>query len=143
MLTDEELYCCIRKCSVKALPEEIVRQSILHHLINELGFPAGGIAVEKSLRQMPLQTEKHPPLRRADIICFHRDLPLLLIECKAVPLNSKSVRQVIGYNWFLKAPFIALVNQTEIRFGWYNKTQNEYQFTAHIPPYSELINEPK
>lgn len=142
MTTEDEIYCLIRKAKVKNLPEERVRQEILHLLTQELNFPLGGIAVEISLKQMPhlkLSSQKLPS-RRADILCFHKSKPLLLVECKATPLNEKSLRQVIGYNWYVKAPFIALANQTELRFGYYDPNIKDFLFSSNIPLYKDIIS---
>lgn len=139
--------CLIRKESVAATPEESVRQGLLHHLINHLDFPASYIAVEKALHQIPHLTlsDANLPDRRADIICFgkgihpkHELYPLLLVECKAIKLSSKVINQVSGYNVFLQACFIAVVNKDEVKFGW--KGKDGYQFINYIPKYSELIN---
>ncbi|MEI6531687.1 MAG: type I restriction enzyme HsdR N-terminal domain-containing protein [Chlamydiota bacterium] len=121
-------------------PEEIVRQSCLKLMVEELGYPSSLIAVEKSLKEL-LKTSK-PPLRRADILVFSLSgEPLLLIECKAVPLTLAMQRQVRGYNYYIKAPFIALINDKEALFstkgGAFEIGIRPYEwclFHASIPP---------
>lgn len=141
------LICPIRKVAVPALPEERVRVQLLCDLIERLEFPAGSIAVEKELSQIPhlRSLVGTLPTRRIDILCFAKGIhpteefyPLLVIECKAVKLTSKMVRQVVGYNHYLKAPYIALVNQEEIRFGWIDGATGTYKFASHLPTFSEL-----
>ena len=51
-------------------PEEIVRQSCLKLMVEELGYPSGLIAVEKTLKE--LLNSASPPLRRA---IFSHSLP--------------------------------------------------------------------
>lgn len=140
MTEASSIYCPVRKRWVVALPEELVRQKTIHLLINELGYPLSGIVVEKGLRQMPhlALSPLKLPSRRADVLCFNQGHPLLLIECKAVPIVPKMVRQLIGYNWYLQAPYIALINAEEVRFGWYDKAMNDFQFISRIPPFQEL-----
>lgn len=143
------LFCPIRKESVAALPEELVRQRMLSYLIEQRGFPASLIAVEKSLKQLPhlsAADRRQVPDRRADIICFAKGIkgqstlyPLLIIECKAVKLNSRTISQVLGYNHFVRACFVAIVNQEELRMGWYDQTAQSYAFTNDIASYSQLI----
>lgn len=136
----EQLFCSIRRTWVTALPEEKIRQSIIHRLCNELGYPPGSIAVEKGLRQIPhlkLSAVKLP-LRRADIICFRQGQPFLLIECKAVKLTPSVIRQVIGYNVYLQAPFVAIANQDEVRYGWFDKTLGTFRFVEGLPAYQAL-----
>jgi len=144
----ESIYCPIRKLWVAALPEEQIRQRLLDHMIKEQGFPSAHIAIEKSLASMPhLAVDgRKIPSRRADIVCFSQGIhpqytlfPLLLIECKAVPLTSKVLNQTAGYNHYLQAYFIAVVNQTEIKTGWYDHSQSQYVYVDFLPSYSELV----
>ena len=144
----DQLFCSIRKIWVAATPEEMVRQSLIQMMTGELGFPTGGIALEKRLKEMPhIELLKGPiPTRRADIIVFAKDIhpnypyfPLLLIECKAVPLTEKVIRQVVGYNQFVKAHFIAIANQTEIRLGWYQPELQDYSFIPGLLPFGTLL----
>jgi hypothetical protein len=144
----QQIYCHLRKMWVAALPEELVRQRLISHMVNHLNFPQSYLVLEKELRQMPhLEGDlRQFPDRRADLICFAKDIhpkyalyPLLLIECKAVKLTSKVVDQVVGYNHFLQACFIAIVNADEIRTGWYDREKKEYTFINSLPNYATLV----
>jgi sulfur carrier protein ThiS len=142
----ETLICRVRREQVAALPEERVRQRMLDHLIDKLRFPASGIAVEKALSQLPHLQDIKVPERRLDIVCFakgiHADYdlyPLLILECKAVSLNDAAVRQVAGYNHYVKAPFMAVANETEIRMGWFDREKKEEVFISYIPEYEQLM----
>ncbi len=141
-----QIQCLIRKEWVAGTPEENVRQSLLYHLVHELQFPLSQIAVEKGLKQMPHLSlaSFELPDRRSDVVCFaqgihaeHSLYPLLLIECKAVKITPKVISQATGYNHFLRAYYVALVNQDEVRLGW--QTKDGYQFINRIPKYAELI----
>ncbi len=147
---DTHIFCQVRNKHLPALPEECVRVNILAHLVNALGYPAGCIAIERELASMPhLNGVPHPlPQRRADVVCFAKDnegdgnlFPLLLIECKSVKLTRKMENQVVGYNHFLKAAFVALVNQQEVRIGWFDHARGEYQFIPALPSYMELLSQ--
>lgn len=138
----KQLYCLIRKIWVAATPEEYIRQNTLRYLVECLEFPKASIAVEKDLSALTHSLETFPN-RRADILCYSKKLsgelhPLLLIECKAVKITPKELRQIIGYNHFLKASFIALINQTEKKLGWFNSQISDYNFINYIPKYPEL-----
>lgn len=144
----EALYCHIRKEWVNAQPEEYVRQNLIRLMIEELGYPASHLVLEKQLGQMPHLVRKDPswPNRRADIICFakgihpvHSLYPLLLVECKAIKLSPKVINQVAGYNYYLKSFFIAIANQEEIRTGWYDPLKNAFNFISRLPSYPELM----
>ncbi len=139
------LYCPIRKRWVTALPEERVRQELLQRMLQQLGYPESLIVVEKALGEMPHLKSSlgHIPNRRADILCFGNEaglFPLLLIECKAVSLNAKVINQVIGYNAHVKARYIAIANQVQVRTGWYDPKLKGYAFVERLPTYEEITS---
>lgn len=149
-MSAKSLFCPIRKAAVTPLPEERIRVQLLCDLIDKLGYPPSCLAVEKELAQIPHLRSMvgELPQRRADIICFAKGIhpteelfPLLLIECKAVKLTSKMVNQIVGYNHYLKAPFIALVNLEEIRTGLFDPATQAYQFIPYLPPYAQLLRQ--
>lgn len=143
------LHCLIRKKWVADLPEEQIRQRLIAHMISNLGYPHSQLAVEQPLHQMPhlaLQNKQKMPRRRIDLLCFSKEIhpehafyPLLIVECKAVPLSSKVLNQVIGYNHYIQARFIAVVNESEIRTGWYDFQQKSYIFINTLPAYPDLL----
>jgi len=142
----EPIFCQVRREWVAATPEEGVRQHILGQMLQK-GYPLAGIAVEKSMRHMPhLSTYNgHIPERRFDIVCFSKGIhpefslyPLLLVECKAVKLSDKVINQVVGYNHFVGAFFVCIVNQLEIKTGSYDAASRGYKFVDYMPSYHDL-----
>ncbi len=98
-------------------PEEIVRQNLIHDMTQKLGYPRELIGVEREISQLPHLNGKTIPKRRFDIVCFtgkiHKEFPLyplLLVECKAIPLSEKALSQVLGYNYYVGAYFVAIAN---------------------------------
>lgn len=148
MTETQQVLCQIRREWVKATPEEIVRQTILQEMISNLGYPLGHVVVEKGLRQMPhlsLFNQKLPD-RRADIVCFAQGIhptcslyPLLLVECKAVKITSKTFNQAAGYNHYLGAFFLALANGEEIQTAWFDSTTQSYKSIKRLPAHAELM----
>lgn len=144
----DSLFCPIRKIWVAALPEEKIRQALIQEMIHRLGYPQGSLALEKSLGQLPhLQSSPSLPKRRTDLIVLAKNIhpdhpfyPLLLVECKAVPLTPKVLRQMIGYNQFVRAYFIAAVNQTTAFTGWYVPEHQDYTFQEGLLPYDSLLS---
>ncbi|MEM1282760.1 MAG: type I restriction enzyme HsdR N-terminal domain-containing protein [Chlamydiota bacterium] len=140
------LYCPFRKVNIAAQPEEIVRQHLLQLMTERLGFPSGHIVVEKALKQLPhmsLSDRKNLPDRRVDILVYKNDqdkglVPLLLIECKAVPLKHTALQQVAGYNHYIGAHYISAVNEKQVFMGWYNSKEGRYQTVDFLPTYEEL-----
>ena len=137
-LQNKKVYDPIRKKWVIETPEEVVRQKIVNLLTDERGYPSYVIVIEKKISELPHLLERKVPRRRLDILCYEAKTlrPLLLIECKGVPLQEKMFTQVMGYNVFIKAPLICLVNGQECLLGW------EYPKRAMIldrfPSYKEL-----
>jgi hypothetical protein len=143
----DSLFCPLRKIWVAALPEEKIRQALVQKMTQRLGYSLGSIALEKNLEQLPhLQATRSLPRRRADLIVFAKDLhpqhafyPLLLVECKAAPLTHKVLRQLIGYNQFVGAYFIAAVNETTTYLGYYHPHYQDFQFEEGLIMYDLLL----
>lgn len=141
---EENVYCPIRTAWVKSTPEEKVRQQLLFQMIR-LGYPANHITVERKIKELPHLgiASTSFPNRRIDILCYatglHPDVPLyplLLIECKAVPLTKAVMRQVAGYNFFVGALFYAVANEKSVSVN--GKNQQE-QIWERLPSYAELM----
>lgn len=111
------------------LPEEKVRQQVIVDLVSQ-GFPRHLMSVEKQVSGLK---------RRLDLLCyglFEGHLyPLLLVECKAVRLTKAAERQVFGYNYYVRAPFVALVNDSGMIWAEKGKP-----FAEGIPTYEDLWN---
>lgn len=103
-------------------PEEIVRQALLLEMTEKFGYPRELIGVEREISTLPhlkgaLLKGVKIPKRRFDLVCFagkiHKEFPLyplLLIECKAIALSEKALQQVLGYNYYVGAYFVAIAN---------------------------------
>ncbi len=145
--SNPEIYDVFRKSWQAATPEEKIRQQLLSRMVDQLGYPPNLLVIEKALHQLPhLALRKDIPLRRADIICFAKGIhpsfdlyPLLMIECKAATLTTAVIRQVVGYNYYVQALFVAVANETEERTGWYNTKADEYTFVPHLPSFNALM----
>ncbi len=87
-------------------PEEVVRQQVLIHLVEDRGIAPGLIGVEKAI---PYFRQK----KRFDLVVFDRQAkPWMLIECKQpqVPLTDATVMQVVRYNEVFHAPHLVITN---------------------------------
>lgn len=148
----ESIFCAIRQTWVASLPEERVRQRLIQEMTTQLGYPEQHIALEKGLDQLPhVQLASHHTKisltrRRADIIVFAKDLhpnhslyPLLLIECKAQQFSKKALRQLIGYNHYVGAYFVALAHESKTLLGYFDAGIKDYSFIPMLLPYQELL----
>lgn len=131
-------FCTIRKESVKETPEERVRQETLSSLLS-LGYPASLIVVERKMSDLPhiSAPKAKMPNRRIDVICYQGATlcPLLLIECKANAFKDKELRQLLGYNFYIQAKYIALVSPQKVQFfDVHGRCIHDF-----FPPYTSLF----
>ena len=145
-----KIYCHVRKKWVEDFLEEKVRQSLISHMCNHLQYPLSLISVEKKLSDLVKSGQSANlqliPSRRIDIVVYAKSInpaepisPLLLIECKADSIDYKAMSQVYGYNFFIGAPFIAVVSSATILFqNCYNKDSLPHNL-SDLPKYTHLI----
>ena len=133
----EQIFCEWRHRWVRLTPEEWVRQQLLHHLVEQLDYPASLIAVEVAFRLPSLQGGDGGRLLRADAVVYDRQmLPLMLIECKAetVPLTQKTLDQALTYNRKLNVPHLLLYNGIQAIYV----NGNDHQ-SSGCPRYADLL----
>ena len=130
----EFIYDNFRKKYLQLTPEEWVRQNFASYLVHGLGYPAGRIVLEKSLKYNKLN-------KRCDILVYSNEGdPLLLVECKApeIKIVSSTFDQIAIYNLTFKVKYLIVTNGlnhycAEVDFG--NK---EIKFLKEIPDYISL-----
>lgn len=141
-----QVFDPIRRLWVAAFPEEVVRQKFLQRML-KLGYPKAYIAVEKELKELShlSLTQSAIPERRLDIICFAKEIhphfmlyPLLLVECKQKLIKDNATEQLLGYNEYVRAPFLAIVDENRIEVIF--KNSDGKQSLSFLPSYKELIN---
>jgi hypothetical protein len=101
--------------------------------MNVLQIPSIAISVERKITYNKLS-------RRYDIVVFHKDICLLIVECKAfsVELSENTLHQIGVYNSCLQAKYIVLFNGKQELI--YKKIDNHYTLQEQLPPYKEMIN---
>jgi len=116
-----DVFDPVRACWVRATPEEQVRQRWLKRMIDYLGYPKQLLVVEKEIKRLPHLSSVELPERRVDILSYKKEgerlKPLLLIECKEGALSEEALSQVLGYNHYIKASCVAIVNAEEVCFA--------------------------
>lgn len=129
-----EIWDEFRKKYVALTPEEWVRQNMLMYLVSELGYPAGRMAVERTLRV-------HDANLRCDALVYNEHLkPLMLIECKApdVPITNDTLMQIARYNQTAGVNYLLVTNG--MKHYCFQRKSNESGFISlqQIPKYVEL-----
>jgi hypothetical protein len=111
--------------------------------MENLGYPKSLLVVEKNLKDIAASSVEGGviPDRRVDIVCFSAKglHPLLVVECKACRFHADVLYQVIGYNKYIQASFIAIVNPYMALTGFYDLSKKQYRFIQTLPSYATLI----
>ena len=126
----EQIFCEWRHRWVRLTPEEWVRQQLLHAMVEQLGYPASLMAVEKAITVGDAQ-------KRCDAVVYDERLaPLMISECKAetVPLTQKTLDQAITYNRKLNVPYLLLSNGVQSIF-----VHGTDSYTTGLPRYTDLL----
>lgn len=135
------LWDPIRSLYVEGTPEERVRQKWILAMIGPLGYPKGLLAVEKDVRAVSLKKISKDPNRRIDILCYtpcpEGLKPLLLIECKAFDQKNAAEAQVLGYDFYVGAPFFCVIYGDKASTFW--KESGSFASVPFLPSYSQLI----
>ncbi len=128
------IFDSIRKKYLVLTPEEWVRQNFIQFLIQEKGFPASLIAIEKGLRLNELQ-------KRADaVVSDNNGLPIVLIEFKApsVKITQETFEQIGRYNSIFKVPYLIVSNGLEHFCAKIDFQKNSFEFLEDVPAYKKL-----
>jgi hypothetical protein len=124
-----------RKRYVSLTPEEWVRQHFIRFLIDEKGFPAALLAVEKQLNINGMK-------KRCDAILFDQHArPTLIIELKApnIPISQTVFDQVAVYNAKLKVDYFMVSNGLEHYCCKVDIANARYEFLSEIPHFNDFL----
>ena len=124
-----------RKRYVSLTPEEWVRQNFIRFLVEDKGYPAALLAIEKQLNMNGMK-------KRCDAILFDKDAkPIMIIELKApnVPISQSTFDQVAVYNAKLKVDFFMISNGMEHFCCRVNTKTVRYEYFPEIPDYKSLM----
>ena len=136
------IFCPFRRKYVAATPEEHVRQTFLHALVEQFGYPQSLIGVE-----VPIAVGAGVD-KRCDAVVYSRSLqPLMLIEFKApeVAITQTTLDQAAVYNTTVHAPYLILANGKQTVVARIDKQSAEgeqteqIQFLNHIPSWNQLL----
>ncbi|BDS11407.1 type I restriction enzyme HsdR N-terminal domain-containing protein [Aureispira anguillae] len=128
------VFDLIRKKYLVLTPEEVVRQLILHYLIEEKSYPKNKIRVEMGL-------DVNTMSKRCDILVFDADFePIVLVECKSakVKVDQKVFEQIARYNMTLKVPYLIVTNGPVNYCSKIDYENKQFQFLEEIPSYNKL-----
>lgn len=122
----------IRKKWLVLQPEEIVRQLVVHYLIEEKGYNKNRINVEKQVIFNKLQ-------KRCDILVYGQDMShFLLVECKAprVNIDQATFKQIAIYNMTLRVDYLLVTNGRQTYCCKMDYEKESYEFIEEIPMFN-------
>ena len=99
----------VRRRYVALTPEEWVRQSLIHYLHHEMGYPLELMQVEAAITLNGLT-------KRCDVVIYDATVhPVMIVETKKleVPIDQKVVDQACRYNLVLRVPYLLLSNSRQ------------------------------
>ena len=111
------------------LPEELVRQLLVHYLIEDRGYSKNLIAVERGLKVNDLS-------KRCDLLVFEKNFkPVMLVECKApsVKISQDVFRQIAIYNMSFKVDYLLVTNGIQTYCCRMDYEQGSWEFLEEIP----------
>ena len=138
-LPEEKLFDELRRKSVKALPEEKVRQALVYWLVETVGVPPRLVAVE-----YPLSALNPSSRKRADVTVWKVAAegqgglsPWLLAECKApsVRLTDLVADQIRGYAEDIRAEYVLVTNSKVTRY--FQLAGNAYREIESLPAFNQ------
>lgn len=130
-----QIYCLCRKKQLVLTPEEIVRQLVLHYLVEEKQYPKNRIRVEMGLIVNTMS-------KRCDILVFNQRLePVFLVECKAanVKITQSTFEQIARYNSTLNVPYLLVTNGPNNYCSLIDRVHQSFSFLETIPNYEVLL----
>ena len=122
------IFCLIRKNWMIYTPEEWVRQHVLKFLMDDLGYSSSAIALEVPI---PINGMR----KRADIVVYQQEKPLIMVECKAtnVPVSQATFDQIARYNIVLGSQFLMVTNGLNHFYCVMNFEEKRYHFLKELP----------
>lgn len=129
-IADKKLvWDIVRKKYVSLLPEELVRQLLIHYLIDTKKYVRSRLRVEMGLEVNGLS-------QRCDILYFDADAkPFLLVECKSfdISISQTTFEQIARYNMPLRVPYLLATNGLMAYICEMDYEKETYHFLDDIP----------
>ena len=137
-VTEDTCQCLVRDESVRATPEERVRQRVLHWLIHDKGGPKDKLWLEQSYNWVsdPARTRI-----RSDIELLGDGAVLMAVECKRgdVLLDERVDQQAIEYAVKARARWTWTTNGK--RHGFFERHGSEWRPVTALKPL-EVFSDP-
>ena len=96
--------------------------------MDDLGYSSSAIALEVPI---PINGMR----KRADIVVYQQEKPLIMVECKAtnVPISQATFDQIARYNIVLGSQFLMVTNGLNHFYCVMNFEEKRYHFLKELP----------
>jgi hypothetical protein len=129
-----EVFDIIRRKYISFTPEEYVRQSFIHFLVDHKNFPPSLMAVEKALKVNNMT-------KRTDIVQYNKmGKAIIIIECKAphIKIDENTFSQAAMYNMKMKVDYLIMTNGINHYCGKIDYEKNSLVYLKDIPDFNSL-----
>lgn len=122
------IFCSIRKKWLLLTPEEWVRQHVVEFLIRQKNYPKSAINTEVIVNINGMK-------KRADVIVFRKEMPFIIVECKApaVSITQETFDQIARYNLELGAEYLMVTNGLNHYYCQMDLENKRYVFLPDLP----------
>lgn len=136
-----KIFHLVSRPKMRNSKEECLRQQLLTYLVDIKKFPKSLMVQERKISTLPNLIRKCHLSRRVDLLVYTPEFkPLLLIECKAVAITINAIKQVLGYNYYIGAPYVGIINQQECILQWEEGSSVSYPSWEAFPCYDTCMN---
>ncbi len=125
------IYDLTRKKYLVLTPEELVRQSFIHYLTNDLNYPRTMISIEREVKIGVKSNRSDIRVLSNDGACF------MLIECKSfkIKVNQNTFDQAAKYSSGLKAKYLVATNGISTYCCLVDHSLKKVDFMTVLPDY--------
>lgn len=124
---------------MKNAKEEFLRKELITYLTEIKQFPKSLMVKEKKISTLPNLLRECYLDRRVDLLIYTPTFqPLLLIECKATAITIEAMKQVLGYNYYIGAPCVSIINGQECLLQW-KEADSKCSSWEGFPSYSTCM----
>lgn len=121
----------VRRKYVILKPEEMVRQLVIHYLVEELKYPKTSISIERQIKRQGAS-------KRYDLITYNSQFsPYVLFEFKSfnVKLDDTTFIQSAIYNSQIKAEYLCITNGVMAYCCRSDHDSKSIYFCSELPTY--------
>jgi hypothetical protein len=122
------IFCPVRKKWLILTAEEWVRQHVVQFLIHEKKHSKSAVNTEVIVQINGMK-------KRADVVVFEKEKPLIIVECKApqIKITQETFDQIARYNLELNTEYLMVTNGLNHFYCQMDYENSRYVFLENLP----------